>query len=81
MTRPYMGNFNMRMNSDRELKLERAKEALGIDNDTQAVVAALEHLAQSKAAYEDIKDEITPEQARTLSTDVVAINHYPQVRT
>lgn len=83
MTSVYMGSdyFQMRLNSDRELAIERAREALGATSDTEAVVRALEHLVQSIEAYEAIKDELTPEQADILSTEHVSINHYPQVRT
>lgn len=73
--------FQMRLNSDRELVLEQAREAIDAGSDAAAVEAALEHLVQSIEAYEAIKTEVTPEQADTLSTDVVSINHYPQVRT
>lgn len=66
---------------DRELDLERSREALGADVDDAKVIAkALKHLHQSIDSYEEIKGELTPEQAKTLSTDVVSIVHYPQVR-
>lgn len=68
------------MNSDREYKLERAMEALGEDEAAAAIEKALEHTYQSKKAYEEIKRELTPEQAETLSTNVIGIKHYPQVR-
>lgn len=69
------------MNSDREWALEQAKEALGVDEDAKAIERALIHTAQSKEAYEEIKRELTPEQAEILSTEIIGIKHYPQVRT
>lgn len=67
--------------NDRERDLERAREALGADvDDSEVIEKALAHFHQSVDAYEKIKGEISPEQADVLSTDVVSINHYPQVR-
>ena len=78
MARDYI---RLRSSKDRELWLGRACERLGIDNESDAIEKALKHLVQSADAYDEIKDELTPEQAKTLSTDVVRINHYPQVNT
>lgn len=73
-------SIRIRMNPERELQLEKAMEALGEDEAAAAIERALRHTAQSKEAYDEIKRELTPEQAETLSTDEIRINHYPQVR-
>jgi len=74
-------SLRLRMNRDREKLLGRAEELLGEDQSSKAIDAALAHLVESAEAYEDVKGELTPEQAETLSTEVVSINHYPQVKT
>lgn len=78
MSRDYI---RIRSNREREKWLERAKEALGTDQDSEAIELALKHTAQSVDALEDAKDNLTPNQAETLSTEVVRLTQYPQVRT
>jgi hypothetical protein len=73
----------MRSTTEREKKLARAKEALTDEDmaDSRVIDAALEHLAESVENAEDVKREISPELAERLSTDVVRLTMYPQVRT
>jgi hypothetical protein len=71
----------MRSTADREKRLARAKEAVDVDADSKVIDAALEHLAESVENYNDVKKEVPPELAERLSTSVVRLTMYPQVRT
>lgn len=73
--------IKMRATSDRERRLERAKEVLGTTTDSEAVDKALEHLVESEENLEDVKSEISPELGDRLSTSVLSVNMYPQVNS
>jgi hypothetical protein len=80
MSRDYI---RMRSTTEREKKLARAREAITDEDmaDSKVIDAALDHLAESVANAEDVKREISPELAEKLSTSVVRLTMYPQVRT
>jgi len=78
MSRDYI---RLRSTSQRERHLARAKEILETDTDSEAIDAALRHLVESVDAYEDVKEDVPPAVARELSTNVVRLTMYPQVRT
>lgn len=73
-------SLRIRMVPDREKRIERAKEALRVSEDSKAIDLALEHLVQSIDSFEDVKEDVTPELAERLSTSVVRLAHYPQVK-
>jgi hypothetical protein len=78
MDREYI---RMRSTTEREKLLARAKETLGEDTDAAAIDAALAHLVESAENFEDVKREVPADLAERLSTDVVRLVTYPQVRT
>jgi hypothetical protein len=78
MDREYI---RMRSTTEREKLLARAKETLEEDTDAAAIDAALAHLVESAENFEDVKREVPADLAERLSTDVVRLVTYPQVRT
>lgn len=78
MDRDYI---RMRSTTEREKLLARAKETLGEDTDAAAIDAALAHLVESAQNFENVKRDVDAELAEQLSTDVVRLTLYPQVRT
>lgn len=82
-TSAYMGRdrISLRATTEREKRLGAARDATGIDSDAELVDAALEHLAESVENFEAAKEDLTPKQAELLSTSVVRLTMYPQVRT
>lgn len=76
MSRDYI---RIRSNREREVALERAKEALGTDKDSEAIERALRHTAQSAENLEAMKEELTPQQAEQLSTEELRLVMYPQL--
>jgi Arc/MetJ family transcription regulator len=77
MSRDYI---RIRANTEREKVLERAKHTLGTDKDSEAIERALRHTVQSAENLENLKRNITPEQAEELSTDELRLVMYPQVK-
>jgi len=73
--------IQLRATSGRERRLGTAKDATDLEDDAEVIDAALLHLAESVECYETVKDEINGEPAERLSTDIVRITLYPQVRT
>jgi hypothetical protein len=73
--------IRIRSNSTREQALEEAKEALQVDQDSEAIELALQHTAESAKNLEAVKDEIPPELAEQLSTDVLRLVMYPQIKS
>lgn len=73
--------IRIRSSTEREKWLARAKEALGVDEDSKAIERSLRHTAQSAEAYEEVKRDLTPELADELSTDEISLVMYPQVKS
>jgi len=71
----------LRATDDREKLLDQAKGAIDADSDAEVIDAALEHLVESVENLEEVKREVDAELAEQLSTDVVRLTLYPQVRT
>jgi uncharacterized protein (DUF1778 family) len=67
----------LRATGDREKLLDQAKGAI----DAEVVDAALQHLVETIENYEAVKREVDAELAEQLSTEVVRLTLYPQVRT
>lgn len=78
MSRDYI---RIRSNQTREKALSEAKEALQVDQDSEAIELALRHTTESAANLEAVKHEISPELAERLSTDVLRLVMYPQVKS
>ena len=72
--------IRLRSNREREKLLAEAKEVLDEDQDSKAIDAALRHLVESCKNLEDMKRDLTPDQAEALSTSEVSLTMYPQVR-
>lgn len=72
--------IKLRSTGDRERELDRAKANLDVDQDAEAIELALTHLNESIENLEELKRELTPEQAEQLSTSAVSLTMYPQIR-
>lgn len=72
--------IQIRANGEREKLLDQAKAILDVDQDSEAIEAALRHLIESEENLEDVKREFTPEQAEAISTSELSLVMYPQVR-
>ncbi len=72
--------IRVRSNAERKKWLDRAKEALNADSDSEAIKRALRHTAQSAEAMEEVKREISPEVAEEISTDELRVVMYPQIK-
>lgn len=72
--------IRLRSNREREKLLAEAKEVLDEDQDSKAIDAALRHLVESHANLEEMKRDLTPDQAEALSTSELSLTMYPQVR-
>ena len=77
--------IRFRSNPERERLFSQAKEALGVDADyadSKTVDLALEHLVESKKNLQKWEElQLSPEQAKGVSTSVISLTYYPQVRT
>ncbi len=73
--------IRIRSNKTREKALAECKEALDVDQDSKAIELALRHTAESAENFENVKDEISPELAERVSTDVLRLVMYPQVKS
>jgi hypothetical protein len=67
--------------ANREKLLDQAKGAIDADADAEVIDAALQHLVETIENYEAVKREVDAELAEQLSTEVVRLTLYPQVRT
>ncbi|AZH26846.1 DUF7386 family protein [Haloplanus aerogenes] len=72
--------IRLRSNREREKLLAEAKEVLDEDQDSKAIDAALRHLVESHGNLEEMKRDLTPDQAEALSTSELSLTMYPQVR-
>lgn len=73
--------ITLRATTEREKNLERAKEVLGADSNAAAVDAGLVTIVELFENFEDVKEEISPNLAKRLSTSHIRLTQYPQVRT
>jgi len=72
--------IRLRSNREREKLLAEAKEVLDEDQDSKAIDAALRHLVESHENLEEMKRDLTPDQAEALSTNKLSLTMYPQIR-
>jgi len=56
------------------------RRVLDEDQDSKAIDAALRHLVESHENLEEMKRDLTPDQAEALSTSELSLTMYPQVR-
>jgi len=82
ITRSYLSRDHIRLRSHREhgKLLAEAKEVPDEGQDSKISDAALRHLVESHANREDMKRELTSDQAEALSTSELSLTKYPQIR-
>ena len=72
--------IRLRSNGEREKLLDQSKAILDVDQDSEAIEAALRHLVESKANLDELKRELTPDEAEAISTSELSLVMYPQIR-
>lgn len=75
-----MGHYSYPLNDERERQLDKLEAAVDANTRADAIDAAIAHYLESIDNLDEIKNEISPELAKKISTSEVSLTYYPQVR-
>lgn len=75
-----MGHYSYPLNDERERQLDKLEAAVDTEVRANAIDAAIAHYLESIENLEKIKNEISPQLAKKISTSEVSLSYYPQVR-
>jgi len=65
---------------DRGKNLDELMDLLDESQATDAIDRAIRHTLDSIEALEDVKEEVSPQLAKKLSTSEISLAQYPQVK-
>lgn len=75
-----IAHYSYPLNDEREVLLDKPEAKTEASTRAEAIDAAIKHYLESIENLQDAADQLTPEQARAISTSEVSLTYYPQVR-